>query len=230
MSSELKQKEIQVVEHPPLFQEMGLLDQFNLPPKVIRFIRRNQTAVWLAVGLVLISGVVFAGYTSYQEYRFAKAATALDMALQAETKSYEQLEAVNKDFASTPSALWAKVAMGKLDEKAGKIDAAMTRYKELQSTLAKESPLAPLVLGKLAALEEQSKNWDAALTYNKELVAMAGFETVAYGNMGRIYEQQGKKTEALQMYEKYLSQPAKQNQSAPGREMIKSRVALLKNL
>ena len=33
-------------EPPPLYHEAGLLEEFNLPPKVIRYLRAHQRQLW----------------------------------------------------------------------------------------------------------------------------------------------------------------------------------------
>ena len=88
----------------PLGPPPGLLDQFNLPPAFVAFVRRNRRPLSIVAvfGLALALGI--SGYTTYRDHRAGKAATALDAALAAGAGSRSQLEQVASEFAATPSA------------------------------------------------------------------------------------------------------------------------------
>ena len=215
---------------PPLFQESGLLEQFNLPPKLIRFLRRNQRAIWAVLVAAIVLALAIAGYNAYTDHRRAKGAEALDRAMQAGEGRRDLLQQVRDEYSSTPSALWAEVALARMDEQDNKAGEAIQRYQAVRAKLGPNSQLMPLVLGKLAVLEEQSKNWDASLAYYQELAKLDGFAADAQLNMGRLYEAQGKKDEALGMYKKFLEFTAvttEQNGEDPRRQMIQSHIELL---
>ena len=65
----------------PLGPPPGLLDQFNLPPAFVAFVRRNRRPLSIVAvfGLALALGI--SGYSTYRDHRAGKAATALDAAL-----------------------------------------------------------------------------------------------------------------------------------------------------
>lgn len=215
---------------PPLYQETGLLERFNLPPGLIRVLRRNQRAIWTALALVLVLALGLSAYNAYTDHRRSKAATALDAALQAQSGQRELLQGVQDEFGDTPSALWAEVALARLDEKEGKLDDAIRRYQGLQTRLNDKSPLLAPLLGKLAALEEQKKDWEAALTHYRELGRLDGYGADANLAMGRVYEAQGKKEEALASYRQFLEDtatPGEQADADPRRQMIAIRIELL---
>ena len=217
---------------PPLFQEVGLLEQFNLPPKLIRFLRRHLRAIWLVIVAIVVIAVAIAAFSAYRDNRMEKAAIALDVAMQAQDGRRELLQNVQADFAATPSALWAEIALARLDEQEGKIGEATQRYQTVRGRLVSASPLTPLVLGKLAALEEQQKNWEASMAYYQELAQLDGFAADAHLGLGRIYEAQSKKEEALAMYGKFLELTAITTDEAgadPRRQMILSYIELLRN-
>lgn len=205
----------------------GLLEQFNLPPAVIAFIRRNQRTIWLIVAGCLAIVVAVSVYISYRDYRADKAASALDAALIAKKDSRLLLEKVGQDYGSTPSGLWAKLELAFLEEKEGKRPEAISRLEAINGDLSAKSLLKPLVLGKLAALYENTRQFDKALTLYTELAAKDGYATEAYRAMGRVNEQLGKKAEALAMYAKYLESVNVQEPQAkndPVREMVQSRI------
>jgi predicted negative regulator of RcsB-dependent stress response len=210
---------------------MGLLEQFNLPPAAITFIRRNQRAIWMTVAGCVFLTVAVSAYTSYRHYRAGKAAAALDIALVAKQDSRELLEKVVQEYGSTPSSLWAKIELAFLDEKEGQRPKAITRFEAINAGLVAQSLLKPLVLGKLAALHEDEKQFDKALVYYSELAGNQGFAPEAYRAMGRVNEQLGKNAEAATMYSKYLElTPSQggQQKNDPVREMVQSRLNQLK--
>lgn len=215
---------------PPLFQESGLLEQFNLPPKLIHFLRRNQSTIWVLVAAAIVLALAVAGYNTYTDHRWARGAEALDTAMQAGEGRRDLLQQVRDDFSSTPSALWAQVALARMDEQENKVDQAIESYQAVRAKLKPDSQLLPLVLGKLGTLEEQKKNWDASLAYYQELAKIDGFAADAHLNMGRLYEAQAKKDEALAMYKKFLEFTAvttEQSGVDPRRQMVQSYIELL---
>jgi predicted negative regulator of RcsB-dependent stress response len=210
---------------------MGLLEQLNLPPKAIAFIRKNQRAIWLVVSMCVVLAVAASAYSSYRDYRAGKAASALDAALAAAPDNRQMLESVAKEYGSTSSGLWAQVELAVLEEKEGQLPKAITRLAEINIGLSTRSPLKPLVLTKLAGLYENGQQFDKALALYTELAANEGFAPDAYRAMGRVNEQLGKKEDAVAMYAQYLettgSQPG-QGATDPIREMVQYRLNLLK--
>lgn len=210
---------------------MGLLEQFNLPPAVIASIRRNQRTLWMTVTACVLLVVAVAAYTSYRQYRVGKAASALDVALVAKQDSRQLLEKVVQEYGSTPSGLWANIELAFLDEKEGQRLNAITRFAAINTGLAVQSLLKPLVLGKLAALHEGEQQFDKALVYYSELAGKEGFAAEAYRAMGQVNEQLGKSAEAATMYGKYLELTpalAGQQKNDPVREMVQARLNQLK--
>ncbi len=208
-------------------QTQGLLEQFNLPPTMIAFIRRNQRAIWLAVAACLVIIAAVSVYFSYSDYRSGKAASALNVALMAKIDNRQLLEKVVQDYNATPSGLWARLELAFLEEKEGQGPQAITRLEAVKSDLSAKSLLRPLVVGKLAVLYENAKQFDKALALYTELATQEGYASEAYRALGRVNEQLGKKAEALAMYGKYLESAdiqAQQLQNDPVREMVQSRI------
>jgi predicted negative regulator of RcsB-dependent stress response len=215
------------IELQTMSQTPGLLEQFNLPPAVIVFIRRNQRTIWLAVAACLIVVVAVSVYVSYRDYRSGKAASALNVALMAPKDNRQLLEKVGQDYSSTPSGLWARLELAFLDDKEGQEVQAITRLEAIKTDLSAKSLLKPLVIGKLAVLYENGKQFDKALALYTELATQEGYTIEAYRALGRVNEQLGKKAEALAMYTKYLESADVQAQQAtndPVREMVQSRI------
>ena len=218
----------------PLGPPPGLLEQFNLPPRAIAFIRRNQRQIWMAVTACAVLAVAISGYTTYRDWQAGKAASALDAALVAKADNRQLLEQVAREFASTPSGLWANIELAQLDEKDNQRAKALARYEAIAASLSATSPLKPLELFKNGGLHEREKQLDTALAAFGQLAAVPGFEAEASRSMGRVQEELGNKEQAAAMYNKYLeltavaSAPGRQAPPDPEREMVRFRLNRLK--
>ncbi|MGD9948362.1 MAG: tetratricopeptide repeat protein [Desulfobulbus sp.] len=215
----------------PLGPPEGLLEQFNIPPKVIAFIRRHQRVLWIAFIAVVVLSLAIAGFNAYRDHREQLAASALDAALLAPKDNKALLEKVVAEYGSTDSALWAKVELAVLSERGGQATTAIGDLESINGGLAKKSPLKPLLDNKLAALYENEHQLDKALVLYTELSTWENFSAEAYRALGRVNEQLGKKEEAVAMYGKYLDSENgqfRQGQANPVREMVQSRLNQLK--
>lgn len=219
-----KNIQLQTLGPPP-----GLLEQFNLPPRMIKFIRRNQRTIWMAVIGCVSLAVAISAYTSYRHYRAGKAVSALDAALIAPQERRPLLAKVVEKYGNTPSGRWARIELAFFDEKAGQAVQAITELAAVNATLAPQDPLKPLILTKLGALHENQKQFDQALLIYGDLAVVEGFAAEATRALGRVNEQLGRSAEALALYRKYLemTKPEKA-QADPVREMVQSRINLLK--
>lgn len=225
----------QPLQEAPLLANPGLLDQLGLPPKAVRYLRKNQRTAWIITGCVvaLISAVSL--YGSYTTYREGKAASALTEALKAEeAKKPELLKKVVDDYGSASAGLWARIEIAQLALAQGDVDKAIADLQAVRKATDKDNPLTPLLLFKLAGLHENKNDLEQALALYSELSQFEGFAAGTYEAMGRIYEQQNKKDKALEMYQKYLAEgseegavPAAPAAADPDREMIQARVNAL---
>lgn len=215
----------------PLGPPPGLLEQFNLPPKAVAFMRAHQRSLWAAFIAVIVLSLSWAGYDAYRDNRQQQAASALDAARLATQDKAVQLDKVSTQFAGTDAALWAKVELAQLAEREGQIAKAITQLEAINAGLRATSLLKPLLLGKLAGLAERDGKLDRALALYAELSAWESFAMEAYRSRGRVSEQLGNKEEAIAMYSKYLeleSAQSFQSGSNPVRELVQSRLNQLK--
>ena len=103
------------IEETAVPETEGLLEQFNLPPAAISFIRKNQRAIWVVVFCVALAVVVVSLYSQYKSYREDKASSALTFALQAEgEEKKKQLGQVVDEYGSTSAGLWGKIELAHL--------------------------------------------------------------------------------------------------------------------
>ncbi len=207
----------------------GLLEHFNLPPKVISFIRANLRMFQVGV-VVIVTTIVFTSlYGSYREKLREEAASALAKAMQqGKEVQAEALRKVSLDYSSTPSALWAKVEIAHLDMQNGSFAEAADKYRKIRAEIPATSPLNPLVLFSLAqSLEAEKKFSDAAKEYDL-LKSFKGYESIAYSGMGRIEEVQGNNEKAIAVYNNFLISMAGDPSFAQAKEQIDGKIARLK--
>lgn len=219
------------IKFQPLGPPEGLLEQFNLPPKVIAFMRRYQRILWGVVIAVVVLSLSIAGVNAYRDHRERLAASALDAALIAKQDRKALLEKMVAKFGSTDSALWAKLELASLEERAGQAAKAIEQLEGIKAGLPAKSLVRPLLIGKLAALYENEHQLDKAVGLYTELTGWESFAAGAYRALGRVNEQLGRREEAIAMYGKYLeaeTAPSFQGGADPVREMVQSRLNQLK--
>lgn len=216
------------LDHPP-----GLLEQFNLPPQVIKYIRENRQKLWIAAGCIAFVVVALSLWDQYAERRAEKASSALSMALQAEEdQKQEQLAKVVDEYGSTSAGLWGRIELAHLAVEKGEVDKAIRELNEIKGDVSAKNPVMPLLLHILGALYEKNNELDKAVNAFTELSAFKPFELGAFEALGRLHEAQGQKDKALEMYKKALGAdpattgPAQQSVN-PNRETIQARILFL---
>ena len=103
---------------------------------------------------------------------------------------------------------------------------------DVQKSVSRKNPLAPLLFYNLAVLHEKNNDIEQALISYTELTSFIGFEKISYEAMGRLYEIQGSKEKALEMYNKYMSYEGTEivpQAVDPDRSMIQARMNRLEN-
>ena len=194
------------IKETAVSETSGLLDELNLPPAFIDFLRKNQRTLWFMVAVIAIVVTAVSLYGSYRTYRENKATAAMDAAMQAD--SDHQVDLLNKvvqDFTSTPTEHWARIELAQISIKNGKPAEAILQLQKVNKEVEAKNPLKPLVLFKLAGLYEETKNYQAALARYQELTAVSGFEADARYALGRVYAALHKNAEAVTAYQQYLS-------------------------
>lgn len=221
------------IEQEAVSETSGLLDQFNLPPAAISFIRKNQRTIWIIVGCIALTVTVVSIYGTYKAYREDKASSALTLALQIEDgNKQQQLQQVVDELGSTSSGLWARIELAHLVAADGDLAKAIGELTDIQRSVAGKDPLAPLLHYNLAILHEKNNDLNQAIVSFTELSAFKGFEKISFEAMGRVYELQGSKEKALEMYKKYISSggdAAAQQGVDPKKSMVQARINRLEN-
>lgn len=207
----------------------GLLEHFNLPPKVIITIRRHLRIIQIIIA-VMVAAIVFASlYSSYREKQRDDASSALARAMkQPEDGKAAALRKVSEEYSSTSSALWAKVELAHLAMQNGSYADAGDKYRKILVDVNKKNPLYPLVLFSLAqSLEADKKFPDAEKEYDI-LKGFKGYEYIAYTGMSRLEEVQGNLEKAIAVYNNFLLSIGNDSSFAQVKEQVDGKIARLK--
>jgi len=183
----------------------GVLDQLNLPPGFVKFVRKNKRILQISGGLIAIVVVAGSLYNSYHTKRIEDSASSLSISMDAtgESKS-KALQQVITDYSGTPAALWAKVELGHMAMKEGAYKKALEHYKTVLEKISKSNPMYGLLTFGVAQAEEADNNYaDASATYSS-LKDVEGYKDEGFLGMARVLEAQGQNQEALAVYEEYL--------------------------
>jgi predicted negative regulator of RcsB-dependent stress response len=205
----------------------GLLEQLNVPPAVINFIRRNIRMVQIVTVLVIVSVVSWALYGSYRDNKIEAASSALSSALAMEqTQMLEALAAVEEEFSGTDAALWAEVKIAQELSKSGDVEDAKEKYLALLNKSASSSSLKALLIFGAAQTSETLSQYESAADQYGALKAIDGYQEIGFNGLARIYEIQGDTGNALTTYDELLSFLA--GAGTPGRAaLIEEKIARL---
>jgi predicted negative regulator of RcsB-dependent stress response len=185
-----------------------VLDELNLPPKVTEFIRENQQFLKIAaiVIIVLLCANTFWDWYSQKKLNDSSTLLAQAMSQTEDQARIEHLKKVVDEYSGSGAALWGQVSLAQQflqDEKYGD---AVSKYKEIISDAGSSSPVYPLILHDLARAYELSGDLENALKQFALLREVDGFTTIGYLGEARLYEQMDKKSQAIDAYEKALTQ------------------------
>lgn len=184
----------------------GLLEHFNLPPKVIAFLRRNKRAVQAVIAVVIIAVVSYSLYGTYRQNRIEDGATALSLALKEQgTMKTDALQKVAQDYSNTTSGTWARLELAHLALKGKEYAKAAQTYAEVNGQVAADNPLYPLTLFGQAQAYEANGEYDQAYSVFDKLKSIEGYQLTGYNGLARILETQGETEKALGIYGQYLT-------------------------
>jgi len=185
----------------------GLLEELNLPPEMITFIRKNARN--LQIGLICVAVLILTWifYDYYTEMQEKKGASLLASGLQTESteQRIEMLENVINDYGRTDAARWSKLELAHLDYKDGRFEAAAAKYKEILETLPAQNSLVPLTRLNLAQSYEDAGQFDQAIAQYSLLKKSPGFINQGYWGLGRMYMAKEDTEQARKTYEELLS-------------------------
>lgn len=185
----------------------GLMEEMNLPPAVIAFVRKNAQILQICLISVVVLMLAWVFYDYYTEKQEREAASLLATAMQTEATvdRIQMLENVINDYSGTDGARWSRLELAHLDYLEGRLDAAAARLEEIQAEVAADNPLVPLVIMNLAQIHEEAGNFDRAIADYTRLKKFPGFSEEAFLGLGRIYTAKAQPDLAVKEYEEFLS-------------------------
>lgn len=206
----------------------GVLDQLNLHPSIVSFIRNNKRILQFIGVVIVVLVVAISLYKSYRETKLENSASNLSISMEAEGKTkVDALSHVVTEFQGTPSALWAGTELGHLAMKEGEYDKAVTHYQTIRDQVKNSNPMYGLLTFGIAQANEAGKKYDASSTIYSELKAIDGYKDEGYLGMARVLEAQNEKQKALAVYEEYLSTFLGENVNERAKQMIKEKIIRL---
>ncbi len=205
----------------------GLLEQLNLPPAVVKFVRDNKRLVQVVLAALIVAVVAWSLYGAYRDNRIEKSSEALAAAQMLEGQQMlDKLAEVENEFSGTDSALWARINGAQELMKIAKMDEANQKFKAVRDDLGKSSILRPLVSVGIAQSAEATGNYQEAVEEYQKLIEVEGYQDIGYLGTARVHELQGDIDKALELYESYLASidPA----AALQRVMVEEKIARIK--
>ena len=207
----------------------GVLDQLNLPPGFVKFIRKNKRILQISGSIIAVVVVAVSLYTSYHTKRIEDSTSSLSISMDGtgESKS-KALQQVITDYSGTPAALWANVELGHMAMKEGAYPKAQEHYKTVLGEISKSNPMYGLLTFGVAQAEEADKNYaDASATYSN-LKEIDGYKDEGFLGMARVLEAQGQNQKALATYEEYLGSFLGEERNERLTRMIQEKITRLR--
>ena len=205
----------------------GLLEQLNLPPSVIKFVKEHKRLVQAGIAGLVIVVVGWSLYSSYRDGKIEKSSEALFSAQESSGQQMlDKLAEVEKEFKGTDAALWSSINTAQEYMNESKMIEAQQKFKEARDDLKASSPLWPLVSVGIAQSSEAAQNFEEAAAEYGKLMELEGYQDIGYLGTARIHELQGNNDKALELYENYLTtlDPAATLQ----RVMVEEKIARIK--
>lgn len=170
-------------------------------PEFISFLKTHGQSVLTAVlaAILLFMGIKY--FSSRGDTQAEKAALAMNQAQQ-----LEDLEKIAADYAKTPSAPLAFMAIAKAYFDRGDFEMALSKYTEFQAKYPKHPLALSVELNRINCLEARGDTQQALKEYQDFIAANPGhfLSTEALFGKARCLELMGQWQEAKTIYEDYM--------------------------
>jgi predicted negative regulator of RcsB-dependent stress response len=209
----------------------GVLDQLNLPPSFVEFIKKNQKIISITLGIISVAVIVWALYGSYAEKKMEESNAALVSAQQLSDGEYvTALQNIIQSYSGTDAATWAQVKLGRYYIEQEAYDKALLQYTTARSTVNDKNSLSMLLTSGIAQVQEALENYEEAIHEYNSLKKIPGYESIAYSGVARIHEIQGDLATAIHEYEQYLGTMTGTPATNPEKAYILEKISNLKAL
>jgi tetratricopeptide (TPR) repeat protein len=212
-------------------QDAPSLFLFKLWPKI----EENKNLIFTASGVILAGALIFSYVSWHGEQQENSAGLAITkvMVSQDDTISArgfaDKLLAVANDHPGTAAALRAQLQAATALFSGGQYADAQAIFQKLVDSNPDTFFKSSAILGLAASLEAQGKNDEARLAYQRA-ESYAGTETsqVAKFALGRLNEQAGKFTDALNYYGQVVGNNEIANEAGLRRVALQAKIAASK--
>ncbi len=207
----------------------GVLDQLTLPVAFVEFVREHQQKIKIIAIVAVVVTVAWSLYDSYRTNRIEKSVSALYNGLQVSGSDRQKsLEKVIGEYKGTAASTWARIELAHNDMKNGNFSEAVQKYRSIREGVDKSNPLHSLLTyGVALALEADKKYGESRVEY-ESLKGVVGFDSIGVLGVGRIYEIEGKKEDAIKVYEQYLSSFEGAQENNPDKIVIEETIARIR--
>ncbi len=168
-------------------------------------IKQYYRQILVTIALVLVVSCLLSGYAYYVRRQETAASFQLGLAMSTTNidKKIEELKKIQNSFSHTSAARLAGLLIGQVYLQTGDWDSALDAFKRAEGDFS--GIMADTAhMGQGYSLEEK-KSLNEALTRFKDVAARKnGMEAVATLDEARVYQELGKKEEAVSAYDRYL--------------------------
>lgn len=207
----------------------GVLEQLNLPPTFVEFVRKHQKIIYITIGVIAIVVIVWALYGSYVDKRRAESSSALAQAQKLEGgERLSSLESVANEYSGTGSGIWARIEIARYYMENDDFDKALQSYLTIRESIESDNPLNNLVTFGVAQAHESMENYDSAALEYEKLKKIKGYENIGYTGVARIFEVQGNLEKAINEYEQYMGTFPGSSANNPEKRYISEKLSALK--
>jgi predicted negative regulator of RcsB-dependent stress response len=208
---------------------VNMLEHLNLPPKVVKFLKKNLRTIIIAILVIVVCSLAWAVYNVYKEKKINNSSSSLASALrEPDATRQSALQKVVAQFPDTDSARWARAGLAHIDLKNGKFKNAAEQYEKIKAEIKPSNPLYYLVSYGLAQAQEAAGEYDESLKGYQALSETDGYRGIGLLGMARIYEIKGKPNQALSAYEQYMATQDGGNTNDPERAIVSEKIGRLK--
>ena len=191
-------------EHEP---EKDRLDELlaDVPEWLRGPLKQYYRQILFTIALVIVISSLWSGYAYYVKRQEAAASFQLGIAMSSNNmdKKLEELKKVQDHFSHTSAARLAGLLIGQVYLQKGDWDSALDAFKRAEgdfSGIMADSAR----MGQGYSLEEK-RSLNEALTHFREVAGRKnGMEAVAILDEARVYQELGKKEQAVNAYDRYL--------------------------
>ena len=208
---------------------VGLLEELNLPPRIVEYVRRNQRNIYIVFTLLVVGVISWSLYGAWDEKRTERSGSALAAAKEESGAArLAALQGVQSEYSGTKAALWAQIEYAHEESKNGNYAEAAAQYLLIRGKTERTNPLYPLLTLGIAQTREGEGDFPSAFVEYEILKDINGYRSIGALGAARLHEMRGEREKALAVYEDYLSSFEGAQSDAFDREFVQGKILQLK--